>query len=108
MLNHLANFADKNYFLTPEIRDQTLKEAGYGGYVQVMEEMRDMLPYYETVGTDQDVVDLEEQLYGIRQAFLQYFVSEQEVIQSEEGQKAAVFAKERNKNPTGRSLRFVM
>lgn len=101
-------FASKNYYLTPEVRDYVLEDSGYGGYVDVMEAMREMVPYYETVGTDQDSIDLDSQYYGIRQAFLQYFVTEKEMVQSEAGKKAVEFAKERTSNPTSRSLSFIM
>lgn len=104
---YVDEFADRNYYLDVETRDAVLEEAGYSDYTQVMESMREMVPYYETVGTDQDSPDLESQYYGVRQALLEYFVTEKSILESEEGQAAAEFANERVPHPVGR-IDFVM
>jgi hypothetical protein len=95
-------FKGVDFFLTVPERDSILEERGYGDYVNVMNSMRDMVPYHITYGEKEGAVDILDQKYGVRQAFLRYFVSEKDFFESEKAKSAVEYANRRNQNPSSR------
>jgi hypothetical protein len=57
---------------------KSLYGTGYENYNSVIENIKEVMPYYDTSGTIEGQVSTEKELYGIRQWLIHRYFSSQE------------------------------